>query len=329
MVKIRRPLVHTAALAGALTLSTLVLAAPAHAAPNTTISIPSGEIHFVAGDDQANLVTVTKLVGPANTYRFDDLFPITFNDIYPISAGACTYPYPADVTVMDCDFPASIIAVHTGNLDDTINYRLSLSWQLEAGGGNDTIRTGTGPGNVGYYTAAGEGDDIIYSGPGDEYIAGGLGTDTVSYAGRWTAVTATVGGGGGAAGESDGYLGIENLVGGGADDTLTGDSSGNVLDGGYATTPCLPHPVRGLGGQLEVATAQALPPCTSYSGNDVLNGGGGGDILFGRAGNDTLHGDAGFDTIDGGSGTGDWCYPGADGGTKVNCEWPIIWIPPY
>jgi Ca2+-binding RTX toxin-like protein len=325
MTRSYRPLGYAVALAAMLTAFTVV-ATPAQAAVNTTIDIPSGEIHFVAGDDQANYVTVTKLAGPAHSYRFDDLFPITFNDIYPVSAGACTYPYPVDLTVMDCDHVATIINVKTGNLDDTINYRLSLSWQLESGSGNDIIRTGTGPGSTGYYTAAGEGDDTIYSGPGDEYIAGGLGTDTVSYAGRWTSVTASVAGGGGSADEDDGYLGIENLVGGGAADTLTGDGSPNVLDGGHATTPCLPHPVTA---RAEAPIANALPPCTSYSGNDVLAGGGGGDILFGRAGDDILAGGAGFDTLDGGSGTGDWCYLDADGGTKVNCEWPIIFVPPF
>jgi Ca2+-binding RTX toxin-like protein len=103
---------------------------------------------------------------------------------------------------MDCDFPAGIISVKTGDLNDTIRYNVSVSWQLEAGDGNDIIYTGTGAGSPGNYTTGGAGDDIIYSGPGDEHIAGGNGVDTVSYVGRWNPITASVSGGGGQAGEA-------------------------------------------------------------------------------------------------------------------------------
>jgi Ca2+-binding RTX toxin-like protein len=308
-----------AAIAVAVTaLSTVVSAAPASAGPVTTIRIPSGEVHFVAGDGQENRVTVTKLSGPAHVYRFDDVHPITFVDIYPVSAGACTYPDPADLTMMDCDHLATIINIKTGDLDDSITYRTSLSWQLEAGEGNDTIRTGTGAGSMGNYAAGGAGDDLIYSGPGDEYISGGAGIDTVTYLGRWAAITASVSGGGGQAGESDAYDLIENLTGGGGADTLTGNGSANVLDGGYATTPCLPTPG---------AFLAAPPSCTTYSGDDTLHGNGGADTLRGRAGEDALTGGAGYDALDGGS---DWdaCYVEADGGSRVNCEWPSIVVPP-
>jgi hypothetical protein len=80
--------------------------------------------------------------------------------------------------------------------------------------------------------------------------------------------------------------------------------------------------------RLAVPAAPAPGPCTSYSGNDTLNGGGGADLLFGRGGDDGLSGGAGYDTLDGGSGGADWCYPDADGGIKVNCEFPIIIYPP-
>jgi len=314
MTRMRR----TLALLGGMVLGAFALPAVAYAAPVTVIQIPSGEVHFTAGDGQTNVVTVTKLTGPAHVYRFSDSYPITFDDIYPISAGACTYPNPADQKVIDCDWGASIINIKTGDLGDTINYRVSVSWQLEAGDGNDIIHTGTGSG-IGNYTTGGPGDDLIYSGPGDEYLYGGTGTDTVTYVGRWNPITAATTGGGGEAGEDDNYDSIENITGGGAGDTLTGNSSANVLDGGYATTPCLPHPLRSM-------VVAAAPPCTSYSGNDTLTGGGGPDTLIGRAGDDVLSGGAGFDSLDGGSGT-DWCYTDADGGTRTGCELPIIIIP--
>jgi len=115
----------------------------------TVIEIPSGEVHFTAGDGQANVVTVSKLSGPAHVYRF-----------------------------------------------------------------SDTVRTGTGAGSPGNYTTGGAGNDVIYSRPGDEYISGGSGVDTVSCVGRWNPITAVITGTGGEAGESDSYDQIENLTGG-------------------------------------------------------------------------------------------------------------------
>jgi Ca2+-binding RTX toxin-like protein len=299
-------------------LGAVFIATPAQAGTTSTIDIPGAEIHFVAGDGQANHVLVTQLAGPANTYRFDDVLPIVFHDVYPASAGACTYPNPNDTTVIDCDHPATIISVTTGDRDDVIDYRPALSWQLEAGDGHDLVSTGAGPGGPGRYTTGGPGDDTIVSGPGSEYISGGPGTDTVSYVGRWSAVTASVAGGGGSAGETDSYDGIENIVGGGGADSLTGDAGPNMLDGGSATTPCLPYPLR-----AEILADSGLTPCLSRSGNDILAGGGGADLLFGRGGDDALAGGTGYDTLDGGAGGGDYCYADADGAAKVDCEHPI------
>jgi Ca2+-binding RTX toxin-like protein len=312
-------------------LSTVVAASPAYAGPVTTIEIPSGEVHFTAGDGQTNRVRVSRLSGPAHVFRFDDVYPITFSDVHPVSAGACTYPYLADATVMDCDHAATIISVRTGDLDDTITYTTSLSWQLEAGSDNDIIRTGPGVGSPGRYTAGGPGDDTIFSGEGEEFISGGSGIDTVSYVGRWSAVTVLVTSGGGAAGENDHYADIENVTGGAGNDTLTGNSAANVLDGGYARTPCLPIPAAPSSGRIattSVLLAPAQPPCTAYSGNDILIGNGGADTLRGLGGNDYLGGGTGYDTLDGGSGTGDSCYVEADGGSRINCEFPFIFIPP-
>ncbi|NUT37262.1 MAG: hypothetical protein HOV79_29805 [Hamadaea sp.] len=151
-----------AALLALITVTALLCApaAPAQAAPISTIDIPSGEVHFVAGDGQANHIVVTRLSGTAHTYRFDDVFPIVFNDVHPVSSGACTHPQPADQTVLDCAYPASIISVRTGDLDDVISYRTDVSWQLEAGEGDDVIRTGT-DGGAGDYTTGGGGDDLV------------------------------------------------------------------------------------------------------------------------------------------------------------------------
>src|SRR5262249_28309440 len=63
---------------------------------------------------------------------------------------------------------------------------------------------------------------------------------------------------------------ITNVIGGAANDTITGNGLNNVIPGG--------------------------------GGNDTLNGGRGNDTLRGGSGNDTLNGGANDDTLDGGAG---------------------------
>lgn len=58
---------------------------------------------------------------------------------------------------------------------------------------------------------------------------------------------------------------IENAVGGGGNDTITGNAVGNVLSGG--------------------------------AGNDIINGGDGNDTIIGGAGQDTMNGGVGIDTV--------------------------------
>ncbi|WP_325918226.1 retention module-containing protein [Pseudomonas frederiksbergensis] len=135
---------------------------------------------------------------------------------------------------------------------------------LNAGDGDDILATGTGNN-----TLHGEaGNDLLYSGAGNDLLDGGTGNDTASYAHATAGVTVNLGllaaqntlGAG-----IDTLAGIENLVGSNFNDTLTGDSAGNRIDGGL--------------------------------GHDVLNGGGGDDLLIGGLGNNTLTGGSGADTF--------------------------------
>jgi len=119
-------------------------------------------------------------------------------------------------------------------------------------GGNDVLSGGAGDDTL----DGGEGDDTLTSGWGNDLLTGGAGVDVVSYAElseRPQAVTvnlvtqrAT-----GAAGD-DTLSGIEGVIAGVANDSLLGDSLGNVLFGGV--------------------------------GWDTLSGGAGDDILAGNIG---------------------------------------------
>ncbi|MEZ5840904.1 MAG: hypothetical protein R3D02_10950 [Hyphomicrobiales bacterium] len=118
----------------------------------------------------------------------------------------------------------------------------------------------------------GDGDDLLIGGAGGDTLIGGNGTDTVSYSGSIAAVTVDLEAGSGSGGDANGdYLsGIERVIGSSLSDLLTGDASGNVLDGG--------------------------------NGNDTLRGGGGVDQLIGGEGDDVLTGGADADDLVGGNG---------------------------
>ncbi len=150
---------------------------------------------------------------------------------------------------------------------------------------NDTI---TGDGNANGLNGQ-DGNDTLVGGDGSDFLTGGMGDDsidggngggdTANYAGASNGalnvdlVTGSATGGAG----NDTLTSIENVTGGGSDDTLTGDGWANVLDG------------REGGDQL-----------TGGAGNDTLFGGSGDDSIQGNEGGDFIRGQAGNDTIDGG-----------------------------
>lgn len=203
-------------------------------------------------------------------------------------------------------------------------------------GGGDTLRggpaAGTGGGND--FLDGGTGSDLIYGGAGndtliggegtgDDTLYGGTGTDTADYSrfltgltaagvGAFTTNTATavnvnlattsVSGGFGA----DRIFEVENVIGGGAADTITGNDGTNLLDGGAGAD--------GLYGGIGVDTLLGAAGVDSiFGGNDgdLAYGGTEGDLIYGDTGADNLFGDAGIDTIFGGADS-DLAYGGND-----------------
>ena len=140
---------------------------------------------------------------------------------------------------------------------------------LDGGAGNDALNGGIGDdlleGGTGNDTViGGAGNDVFIGvdGGGTDSYNGGAGIDTVDYIGAGAGVTVDLVGGksGGKSASAkvgnDKLLGIENVKGGGSDDSLSGNSLDNRLEG------------RG--------------------GKDVLEGGLGRDTLVGGVGDDTF-----------------------------------------
>ncbi|MEX0992770.1 MAG: hypothetical protein WDZ37_02125 [Solirubrobacterales bacterium] len=115
--------------------------------------------------------------------------------------------------------------------------------------------------------SGGGGDDTLQGGSENDGITGGDGADTADYTGADDGVTVNLAsnptsGGAGA----DTLATVENVTGGNAGDTLTGDVNANVLKGA--------------------------------AGVDTLSGGGGDDTLQGGSENDGITGGDGADTAD-------------------------------
>ena len=184
----------------------------------------------------------------------------------------------------------------------------------------------------------GSGDDTLIGNGADNVLDGGAaGSDTVSYAGRAAAVTASLATAtGGAGAEQDTFARVEHLTGGNGSDVLSGDDASNRLDGGAAGSDTVSYADREAGEDIvasletltggdpdtgEVDTFVAIDNLIGGKGEDTLTGdarlnalagGDGDDTLRGGAGNDVLNGDGGDDLLAPSTGT-DTVTGGTDG----------------
>ncbi len=167
-----------------------------------------------------------------------------------------------------------------------------------------------------------KGVNQIAGGAGNDSLDGGLGIDTVSYAGTASAVTVSLlaGQATGGAG-TDQLLGFENIIGSEFGDSLTGDGGANVLVGGagddlldgqagidtadYKTARLGVVADLGAGTATLGLEADSLVSIENLIGSkfsDSLTGGLGVNMLDGGRGKDLIIGGAGADQLTGGAG---------------------------
>jgi Ca2+-binding RTX toxin-like protein len=141
---------------------------------------------------------------------------------------------------------AGLDTIHGGIGNDSVDGG-SENDQVFGEAGNDNLAGGAGNDRL----EGGDGNDVLDGGAGADTLVGGTGIDTIGYTASATGVTVSLATG---TAEGDSFSGIEQVLGSGFADTLTGDATANTLWG--------------------------------LDGDDVLAGGGGGDALKGGAGND-------------------------------------------
>jgi Ca2+-binding RTX toxin-like protein len=138
----------------------------------------------------------------------------------------------------------------------------------------------------------GAGDDLIVAGEGGDKIVGGDGKDSVDFEASKGRVDVNLQKRIGKFGlaQGDTYYSVENVLGSKFDDTLTGDTGNNIIEG-----------------------KRGNDNISGGSGHDVLKGGRGNDNLFGQSGDDLLMGGDGDDVLHFGLGNDDvWGGKGKD-----------------
>jgi serralysin len=160
-------------------------------------------------------------------------------------------------------------------------------------GGDDDDKLYGNNGNDKLY--GGNGDDLLNGGAGNDRLAGNAGVDSAVFSSRNNRVNLQSAARQNTGDGNDILIGIENILSGGGNDIIRGNSSANTFRGGSGVDK-----LYGMGG-VDTLFGQA--------GNDTLYGGEQDDLIYGGAGADKLYGQAGDDTLIGGSGN-DTLYGG-------------------
>jgi uncharacterized delta-60 repeat protein len=225
--------------------------------PGSPVQLAPNGLLRIDGDDGADTVTAA-VAGETLT--------VTFNgQLSTFSAAAVK----------------SIFAnLFAGN--DVVDLSVDVDMTVDAGNGNDSIRTGGGAdfiqGDDGNDTVnAGDGNDVILGGPHGDSLFGEGGADVIF-----------------------GDFGSDSISGGDGNDKLFGGSDGptNFPDDNVMQTD-----------DDSLSGNAGSDRCYGMDGNDRVAGNGGRDRLFGGAGDDRILGGA----------SGDWLY-GDVGNDKLNGE---------
>lgn len=307
------------------------------------------------GDETFELAIV-RATGPVSVGQSDPNFPFVFTErAYVIIVDDEQLP-PGAYTGTSAD------DVITGSTAGDTLAGYGGDDRLTGGDGDDVMDGGPGAdrleGGLGIDTArGGAGDDLIIAGPGGaqfgrpEYYDGGEGNDTLDYSaapGAITSYAADIFDTWGVAypgGFSQVVRSIENLIGSGFNDTLSGSRDDNVirggagddrislsvgrdlLDGGEGVDTVTLEPSNGFGVQVDLRTGLVTSGDairTTMVGFERYVLSYFDDLLFGTDGADTIEGGRGTDDIRGGAGDdvlgseGNGILRGEDGADRLS-----------
>jgi Ca2+-binding RTX toxin-like protein len=169
-------------------------------------------------------------------------------------------------------------------------------------GGNDILVGGNGDDSL----DGGDGEDTLVGGGGNDTLNGGNQIDMADYssAAAPVVVNLATGTASDGLGGSDLLISIEQVAGSPHNDSITGDTQANRLEGG--------------GGNDTITGGGGTDAYYGGDGNDLLVGGNESESFSGDDGEDTLSGGGGNDTLNGGNQIDLAEYMGATGPVVVN-----------
>ncbi|KST69264.1 chondroitinase-B domain-containing protein [Mastigocoleus testarum] len=203
--------------------------------------------------------------------------------------------------------------------DDSIFGGLGVD-TLDGGDDDDSLVGGAGNDEL----DGGDDDDLLIGGVGEDTIVGGDGEDTASYKGSNSSVKVNLLAGTGSGGDAKGDVlsEIENLQGSQQGDTLVGNDSENIIEGGAGgdtldggadeDTASYEHSTTGVKVNLALGSGSDGDAAGDKLSNiENLKGSSNSDILIGDRDRNVIEGGDGADTVDGGA--GDDILKGGDG----------------
>ncbi|MDH3229386.1 MAG: LEPR-XLL domain-containing protein, partial [Alphaproteobacteria bacterium] len=285
---------------------------------------------LVAGDDANTWVITGVNAGTLNEATFvgietlqggagDDTFVFmpggSITGAVRGGGGTNTLDYSNQIAAIAADLGLGTASL-TGGAHDIQNVTGGAGDDTLAGNaGANTLRGGLGADTL----AVGAGADNLYGDAGDDSIIGPSGDAT------WLISGLDIGLVGGA-----GFFDIENLLGGGGDDTFAladgaevsglvdGGGGDNTLDFSAYTTGIVAN--LAIGVATRIGTVRGIQNVTGGKGRDRLSGDGGAnrleggdedDVLVGGGAADILTGGLGFDTVEGPDAGTAWTIDGA------------------
>ena len=285
----------------------------------TGVGINDGVLQVV-GTNNRDVVKITPFGG--NKIRVKTAFAGQNTEAFQFPANAVQ-----SILVILCDGHDQV------TIADSVLRRATIN----AGDGNDVIRTGrgrnhinAGPGNDSIWSSrgrdaidAGPGDDRIWSGAGRDTIQGGPGNDEIRSGSGNDRILDIDGNN-----FVDAGRGSDRVTTGPGDDTIRDYHGSNRIDAGHGSNDIRtgngsdivtagdgPDSIRTSGGHDRINTGGGRNVVRSGRGNDHIVAGDGPDRLYGGFGDDVIRAGAGVDYVHGGR--GDDVLVGEDGNDRV------------
>lgn len=207
----------------------------------TEISIVAGRSLSISDLRTALLFNTDRLLTPINPPESSTIPPVTTDDtfywaqgprLYDGGGGTDRVSYVAAPSgaIIDLQQSSRNAGSATGHQFAGIEIFLGSAFNDQISG--DAL-SNTLVGNAGNDSLDGrDGDDVISPGAGNDTVDGGAGSDTVSFADAAAGVVANLAAGmAQSGGEVDVLRNVENVIGSGFDDSLTGNHLANLLEG--------------------------------------------------------------------------------------------------